>query len=157
MLATANHVEILIALQTNPLIPWAIYVALQVVIRRFQQKINISRNPTMSAFPSNPPRKNDSSTIPRKKGERAESKTSDGPSDALNDARTLDSMHFLLSTLMDMKVSNPLAKVLEKQINQQMNEGEAATRERVGLVDFPLAHPRARSFDQGSDMDTSFH
>lgn len=67
-------------------------------------------------------------------------------------------MHFLLSILMDMKVSNPLAKVLEKQINQEMSEGEAATRERVvGLVDFPLAHPSTRTFDSGSDMDMSFH
>ena len=142
----------------NPLIPWAIYVALQVVIRRSQQDTNISRNPTVSAFPSNPSRRNDSPTIPRNKRGRAESRTSDQPNEALNDARALDSMHFLLSTLMDMKVSNPLAKVLEKQINQEMAEGEATTRERVvGLVDFPLAHPSTRNFDQGSDMDMSFH
>ena len=113
----------------------------------------------MSAFPSSAPRRNDSSRMPRNKGGKAESMTSDQSNDALNDARTLDSMHFLLSTLMDMKVSNPMAKVLEKQINQEMSEGEAATRERVvGLVDFPLAHPSTRSFDQGStDMDMSFH
>ena len=157
-MATANHVETLIVLQMNPLIPWAIYVALQVVIRGSQRKISISRNSTMSAIPSNAPRRDDSSTIPRNKGGRAESKTSDQPSDALNDARTLDSMHFLLFALMDMKVSNPLAKMLEKQVNQEMTEGEAATRERVvGLVDLPLVHPSTRSFDQGSDMDISFN
>lgn len=64
-------------------------------------------------------------------------------------------MNFLLSTLMEMKVSNPLAKVLEGQISQEMTGGEAMTRERVvGLVNFPLTHPNTRSCEGGSGMDT---
>lgn len=75
----------------------------------------------------------------------------------MSDAKALDSMHFLLSTLMEMKVSNPLAKVLEGQISQEMTEGEATTQERVvGLVNFPLAHPSRRTDEGGNDMDGSF-
>lgn len=66
-------------------------------------------------------------------------------------------MHFLLSTLMDMKVTNPLAKVLEGQISQEMAEGEAMTLERVvGLVNFPLAHPSRRNDGSANDIEGSF-
>ena len=58
---------------------------------------------------------------------------------------------------MEMKVRNPLAKVLEKQIKQEMAEGEATTRERVvGLVNFPLAHPSRRNDAGGNDIFGSF-
>ncbi len=49
----------------NPLIPWAIYVALQAVIRRSQRKSSVPSNQTSSVFPPHPPRRNDSPTMSR--------------------------------------------------------------------------------------------
>ena len=81
---------------------------------------------------------------------KSRANTGDQIDDSLSDAKALDSMHFLLSTLMEMKVANPLAKVLQGQINQEMVEGEAWTRERVvGLVSFPLSHPSTRNNEEG--------
>ncbi len=141
----------------NPLIPWAIYVALQAVIRRSQRKSSVPSNQTSSVFPPHPPRRNDSPTMSRHNPGESKANTEDQADESLNDAKALDSMHFLLSTLMEMKVSNPLAKVLEGQISKEMAEGEVMTRERVvGLVNFPLAHPSTRSDEGGNEMELSF-
>lgn len=141
----------------NPLIPWAIYVALQVVVRRSHHKSSVPNDQASSVFLPRPPRKSDSPTVSRHNHGKSKANTEDQAEDSLSDAKALDSMHFLLSTLMEMKVSNPLAKVLEGQISQEMTEGEATTQERVvGLVNFPLAHPSRRTDEGGNDMDGSF-
>lgn len=141
----------------NPLIPWAIYVALQVIFRRSQRKSSVPDNQASSVFLARPPRGNDSPTSSRHTSGKFKANAEEQADESLNDAKALDSMHFLLSTLMEMRVSNPLAKVLEGQISQEMAEGRAMTRERVvGLVNFPLAHPSTRSGEGGNEMDTSF-
>ena len=139
----------------NPLIPWAIYVALQVVIRRSQRKSSVPNDQASSVFLSRPPRRNDSAPLSRHNVGKSNFNAEEQVDDSLSDAKALDSMHFLLSTLMEMKVANPLAKVLEEQISMEMSEGEATTRERVvGLVNFTLAHPRTRNDESGNEMDT---
>lgn len=86
---------------------------------------------------------------------KSKANTEDGADDSLNEAKALDSMNFLLSTLMEMKVSSPLANILEGQISKEMVEGEAVTRERVvGLVNFSLVHPSIRSSEGGNQSDT---
>ena len=148
-------------IQMNPMIPWAIYVALQVVIRRSQHKFIPSQDTSIPNSNSSAtlymPRRNASPTVSRRAGELSKANSYDQPDESLNDARALDSMHALLSTLIDMKVYNPLARVLEEQINTEMAEGEALTRERaVGLVDFPLTHPSTRSPWDGTSSEAFF-
>ncbi|KAL9597886.1 MAG: hypothetical protein Q9219_004839 [cf. Caloplaca sp. 3 TL-2023] len=54
-----------------------------------------------------------------------------------DNARLLDSRHFLRSRLSALKATIPLAKVFEAQIDEEIEGGEAATRDRlVGLARF---------------------
>ncbi|KAL8937352.1 MAG: hypothetical protein Q9216_004469 [Gyalolechia sp. 2 TL-2023] len=55
----------------------------------------------------------------------------------LDSARILDLMHSLRSRLNALKATIPLARVFEAQINEEIESGEAGTRERlVGLARF---------------------
>lgn len=68
---------------------------------------------------------------------------SDQPVARKLDALALDSMHFLFSTLRDMKSLNPLAGMLEDQLNQEFAPGEVGMR-LVGLVSFTLTSLSAK-------------
>ena len=111
------------------------------MIRRTQHK---------SSHLQRPQRGNESPILSGHNPRKSSISTEDRGDDSLNDAKALDAMHFLLSTLTEMTVSNPLAKILERQISQEMAEEEATTRDRVvGLVNFPLAHPTLRNTEGG--------
>ena len=142
----------------NPFIPWAIYVALQIIVRRSQRKSELL--PRHSSLPATPPRQPYGNHTPNNlRPTSVGTRPSDLPYDKRIDAQALDSMHFLLSKLADIKGSNGLAEVLEDQVNHEIAEGQVSTQERfVGLVNFPLLRPGTQSGgEDNNNMDALFH
>lgn len=153
-------------LQMSHFIPWALYVALQSLVRRTQNKPLTSQNhhsPANSfsrslisspvSSPTSPIRHGNGDRFGASKNSLSRpytpqgGKTGNGSSNTtiVNGARVLDAIQFLLSTLFAMKATNPFAKVLEEQINQELEGGEAATKNRlVGLASFPLVSPGSK-------------
>lgn len=140
----------------NPFIPWAIFVALQVLVRRAQTKSNIlCQHPSTPSILSNQQHADPPYRCCRMSSGPAAS-ISTTSSDIWIDARALDSMHFLMSTLSKIETSKPLARVLKALIDQEIAEGEAVTQDRViGLVNFPLAHLNTSSHHDLSDVSNN--
>ena len=112
----------------TPFVPWAVFVALQFLIRRSHGQ--------------------ERSGTPKPESPKDRSRGSDVSS---NDARALDSMHLLFSALSNMKKTNPLARVFEDQLQKEMARGKEITH-FVGLVNFPIARPAPKD-DEDSDDD----
>lgn len=74
------------------------------------------------------------STTSHENGQRTPSQPSSAKG-TLDSARSMDWMHSLRSRLGALKATVPLARVFESQIDEEIEGGEAVTRERlVGLV-----------------------
>ncbi|KAL9030780.1 MAG: hypothetical protein Q9196_001130 [Gyalolechia fulgens] len=148
----------------NPSIPWTFYVVLQYLVRKAQADAS-PKPPSRSEMQSSatPYGSPVISPTARYRPRKPSMNTSDrfgafqtGPGEGfisssnqttpkkraasfaiLDYARVLDSMHFLRSRLNALTATIPLAKVFEIQINEEIESGEAGTRERlVGLARF---------------------
>lgn len=136
--------------------PWAFYVALQYLVRR-EQACSQANPRVLPDIPNEPPltspighhhsRQASSNTSHRfgafhtkpstaslENGHRAPSRQS-SVKGTVDSARFMDWMHSLRCRLGALKVTIPLARVFEAQIEEEIEGGEAVTRERlVGLV-----------------------
>ena len=141
----------------NPFIPWTFYVTLQYLIRTTEakQRVPPSRSQVSSPLPGTTDAYHNYSRLSSTaEGDRysiygpatsndsisgrstPHSKTNSG-SHLLDRGRLLDSIEMLRLGLSALKGTNSLTKVFEAQIIEEIEGGEAVTRERlVGLVDF---------------------
>ena len=106
----------------DPITPWTLYVGLQCLIR---VTISPLASSTQDSLPSSP----------------RVSRSFSGPvlNETPKQARLLDAKQFLLSTLSNIKSSNPLAAVFEAQILQEIERGgEIRPDKVVGLARFDL-------------------
>lgn len=110
----------------HPFIPWALYVALQVLVYQTskgppQAEQHSSPNITTSKHP-----RRFSNNIP----------SHNQSNEKWNQGELLDSSQLLLSALQDMKPLNPFATLLESSIQQIIANDDAKTQDSmIGLVD----------------------
>ncbi|KAH8645850.1 hypothetical protein BGZ60DRAFT_501245 [Tricladium varicosporioides] len=142
-------------------IPWALYAALQVLVRSLQSDsrntgnsvTTLSQTPTQQGFsPTTPPYQTPVVSTDGSNNSNTYANGINPPftsSQVSTPSRTslLDSVQFLLSALAAFKRSNLLAGVFEAQITQEIDGGVAVTSSRiVGRVNFPLEGMQNKEF-----------
>lgn len=125
--------------QLHTFVPWALYIALQVLARRSP---GLSEDGVGATTQPPTPHSLTPVTVNRLPHQRHDSsgvRMTETADDALVNAQALDLMHFLQSALANLKNTNALAQVFETAIAQEMSvDSDTMGEQLVGLVEFPL-------------------
>ena len=110
----------------HPFIPWALYVALQVLVYQTSKGLpQTEQLPSPNTATSKHPRRS-SNNVP----------SHNQSNEKWNQGELLDSTQLLLSALRDMKPLNPFVTLLESSIQQIIANDDTKTQDSmIGLVD----------------------